>query len=96
MVSLLRDESRRKESRLSFYQCRSQERPMKLLDHNSDKVTIELTLHELHLVNALIQEGRISHQCDSPEGRALEDGIRSIVIMVEQSLRAGQKTTNIQ
>lgn len=64
---------------------------MKLLDHNSDKVTIELTLHELHLVNALIQEGRISHQCDSPEGRALEDGIRSIVIMVEQSLRAGQK-----
>ena len=43
---------------------------MKLLDHAADKVTIEFTLHELHLTSALIQEGRISHQCDSPEGQA--------------------------
>lgn len=69
---------------------------MKLLDHTADKVALELTLHELHLANALIQEGRILHQCDSPAGQTLEDGIRSIVMMVEQSLRAGQKTTNIQ
>lgn len=41
---------------------------MKLLDHTADKVTLELTYHELHLANALIQEGRISHECDSPEG----------------------------
>ena len=38
---------------------------MKLLGHASDKVTIELTLHELHLANLLIQEGRISHECDA-------------------------------
>ena len=69
---------------------------MKLLDHTSDKVTIELTRHELHLASALIQEGRISHQCDSPAGQALEDGFRSIVIMVEQFWKDGQKTTNIQ
>jgi hypothetical protein len=32
-------------------------RPMKLLSHINDKVAIEFTLHELHLANALIQEG---------------------------------------
>ena len=39
-----------------------------ILNTTSEKVTIELTRHELHLANALIQEGRISHRCDSPEG----------------------------
>jgi hypothetical protein len=63
---------------------------MKLLDHTSNRVTVELTLHELHLTNALIQEGRISHECDSPNGQALEDGIRSIVIRLEEALNAGQ------
>lgn len=60
---------------------------MKLLDHTEDKVTIELSRHELHLANALIQEGRISHQCDSPAGQALEDGIRSIVIRLEEAIK---------
>ena len=64
---------------------------MKLLDHTADTVTVELTHHELHLANALIQEGRISHQCDSPAGQALEDGVRSIVIRLEASLKAGQE-----
>ncbi|EEB77613.1 hypothetical protein GPB2148_1347 [marine gamma proteobacterium HTCC2148] len=64
---------------------------MKLLDHTSYKVTLELTRHELHLANALIQEGRISHECDSPEGKALEDGVRSALIMVEEALKAGQE-----
>ncbi len=63
---------------------------MKLLDHTSYKVTLELTLHELHLTSALIQEGRISHECDSPEGKALEDEVRSALIMVEEALKAGQ------
>ena len=62
---------------------------MKLVDQTSGKVTIELTRHELHLVSALVQEGRISHQCDSPEGQAVEDGIRSIVIRLEVALKAG-------
>ena len=69
---------------------------MKLLNHTADNVSIELALHELHLANALMQEGRISHQCDSPTGQALEDGIRSITIMIEQPLRVAQETTNIQ
>ena len=61
---------------------------MKLLHHTADKVTLELSLHELHLANALIQEGRISHQCDSPEGQSLEDGIRSVVIMLEEAAKS--------
>ena len=69
---------------------------MKLLSHANDKVTIELTRHELHPANALIQEGRISHQCDSQTGQALEDGFRSLVMTVEGSLKAGQETTNMQ
>ena len=63
---------------------------MKLLNHTADKATLELTCHELHLAKALIQEGRISHECDSPEGQALEDGFRSIVIRLEASWKAGQ------
>ncbi len=58
---------------------------MKLLNHTADKGTLELTHHELHLANALIQEGRISHACDSPEGQALEDGFRSVVIKSEKA-----------
>ena len=69
---------------------------MKLLDHAADKIIVELSCHELHLASALIQEGRISHQCNSPAGQALDDGIRSIVIMVEGSLKTGRETTNIQ
>jgi hypothetical protein len=63
---------------------------MKLLNHTADKVSLELTRHELHLANALIQEGRISHESDSPESQALEDGIRSIVMRLEASRKAGQ------
>jgi hypothetical protein len=62
---------------------------MKLINHTADKATLELTRHELHLANALIQEGRISHECDSPEGQALEDGIRSIVMRLEEAAKAG-------
>tara|TARA_R110002072_G_C7792178_1_gene520951 strand:- start:226 stop:435 length:210 start_codon:yes stop_codon:yes gene_type:complete len=61
---------------------------MKLLNHTADKVTLELTRHELHLANALIQEGRISHECDSPEGQALEDGFRSFVIRLEEAAKS--------
>jgi len=62
---------------------------MKLVDHTADKVSLELTRHELHLANALLQEGRLSLQCGSPEGQALEDAIRSIVIRVEEAAKSG-------
>ena len=62
---------------------------MKFLSNANDKATIELTRHELHPANALIQEGRISPECDSPEGQALEDGMRSIVIRLEESAKSG-------
>lgn len=68
--------------------------PIRFLNHTTDKVTLELSLHELRLANALIQEGRISHECDSPRGPALEDGIKSAVLMVEDSIKSGQKVTS--
>ena len=61
---------------------------MKLMNHAADKVILGLTRHELHLANALIQEGRISHECNSPEGQALEDGFRSIVIRLEEAAKS--------
>ena len=62
---------------------------MKLVEHTSKKVTLELTHHELHLASALIQEGRVAHECDSPDGQALEDGVRSIVIRLEEAAKSG-------
>jgi soluble cytochrome b562 len=61
---------------------------MKLLNHTADKATLELTRQELQLANALIQEGRISHESDSPEAQALEDGIRSIVMRLEEAAKS--------
>ena len=61
---------------------------MKLLNRNPHKATLELTRHELHLVNALIQEDRISHECDSPEGQSLEDGVRSIMIRMDEAAKS--------
>ena len=63
---------------------------MKLLNHTTDTVALEFTRHELHLANALIQAGRISHECDSPEGQELEDGIRSIVIGLEEAVKGSE------
>jgi hypothetical protein len=63
--------------------------PMRFLSHTTDKVTLELSLHELHLANALIQAGRIFHECDSPNGQALEDGVRSMVIRLEEAVTSG-------
>ena len=67
---------------------------MKLINHTTDKVTLEFTPHELHLANILIQEGRLSYECDSPEGQALEDSVRSVLIMVEEATKSGQNITS--
>ncbi len=61
---------------------------MKLLKQTYHKATLELTPDELHLANALIQEGRISHECDSLDGQALEDGFRSIVIRMDEAAKS--------
>jgi hypothetical protein len=68
---------------LSFNPCQPRKTNETPQPHD-DKITIEFTPHELHLANALIQEG----QCDSPEGQALADGIRSIVIRLEEAAKS--------
>jgi hypothetical protein len=67
---------------------------MKLISQANNKVIIEFTQHELHLANILIQEGRISYECDSPAGQALEDSVRSVLIMVKEATKAGQNITS--
>jgi hypothetical protein len=69
---------------------------MKLLSTNPENITIEFTRHELHLVNALVQEGRLSHGCDSPKGQALEDEIRTVVIRMAEAIKAGQDMARLQ
>lgn len=62
---------------------------MKLISVANNKVTIEFTQRELHLANALIQEGRISFECESTDGQALENGVRSAVILMEDAKSSG-------
>jgi hypothetical protein len=50
-----------------------------LLNHSPENVIVERIHHELQLANTLIQEGRISHECDSAEGQALENGIKTSI-----------------
>ena len=41
---------------------------MKLLNHTTEKGTLEFNRNELLLANAPTQDGRISRWCDSSEG----------------------------
>ena len=59
-----------------------------LLNHSPENVIVERVHHELQLANTLVQEGRISHECDSAEGQALENGIRTVVIMSEEAAKS--------
>jgi hypothetical protein len=64
---------------------------MNLLDHNAEGVTIHLDGMELLMIMALIQEGRISFQCDGPTGQALDDLFCAAVMLVEEARKTGQK-----
>jgi hypothetical protein len=64
---------------------------MNLLDHDAEGVTIHFDGMELLMIMALIQEGRISFQCDGPTGQALDDLFCSAVILVEEARKTGQK-----
>ena len=69
---------------------------MNLLSTDPERIAIEFSRHELHLLNALVSEGRISFECDQPSGQSLECGIRSIVIRMEEAISGGQGMTSTQ
>ena len=63
---------------------------MNLLSHDAEGATIHLDERELLMIMALIQEGRISFECDAPTGQALDDMFSRAVILVEEARRARQ------
>ena len=58
---------------------------MNLLKHNAQGATIHLDERELLMIMALVQEGRISFECDSPTGRALDELFSQAVILVGEA-----------
>ena len=55
---------------------------MNLLDHDADGATIHLDERELLMMMALIQEGRVSFECESLTGQALDDLVSTAVALV--------------
>jgi len=58
---------------------------MNLLKHNAQGATIHLDERELLMIMALVQEGRVSFECDSPTGRALDELFSQAVILVGEA-----------
>jgi hypothetical protein len=63
---------------------------MNLLDHNAEGATIHLDERELLMIMALIQEGRMSFDCDAPTGQALDDLFSTAVQLVEEARKTRQ------
>jgi hypothetical protein len=64
---------------------------MNVLSHNAKGATIHLDGKELLMVMVLIQEGRLSFQCDDPTGQALDKLFCSAVTSVEEARKTRQK-----
>ena len=62
-----------------------------LLSHDAEGATIRLDGKELLMVMVLIQEGRLSFQCDDPTGQALDELFCSAVTSVEEARKTRQK-----
>jgi len=58
---------------------------MNLLNHNAVGATIHLEEKELLMLTMLIQEGRISFECDSPTGQALDHLFRQATMLVNRA-----------
>ncbi|MEM1153934.1 MAG: hypothetical protein AAGI44_07320 [Pseudomonadota bacterium] len=56
---------------------------MTLLKHDEYGATIKLLSHELNVLNMLVQEERLSYDCKSDTGEALEQFIRGVSILVD-------------
>ncbi len=58
---------------------------MNLLNHNAVGATIHLDEKELLMLTMLIQEGRISFECESPTGQALDHLFRQATMLVNRA-----------
>ena len=64
---------------------------MNLISHDAEGGTIRLDGQELLMIMVLIQEGRLSFQCDDPTGQALDELFCSAVSLVEEARTPGRK-----
>ena len=64
---------------------------MNLLKHNAEGAVIQLDEWELLMMMALLQEGRVSFECDSPTGQALDELFSTAVILVGQARQSDQE-----
>ena len=67
---------------------------MNLLNHNAQGATIHLDGRELLMIMALIQEGRISFECEGITGNALDELFSTAVILVEEARNTGHVMSN--
>lgn len=58
---------------------------MKLLDHDAQGATLHLNGRELLMMMALVQEGRVSFECQGETGRQLDDLFSTAVVLVAQA-----------
>ena len=68
---------------------------MKLVSHDAEGATRHLQETELQMVMALIQEGRLAFECDSPTGHALNELFKSAAKRVQRARTKGQETASI-
>ena len=57
---------------------------MKLLHHDGKGATMHLEGKELLMMMALVQEGRVSFECESPTGQALDELVSRAVMLVNE------------
>ena len=67
---------------------------MNLLSHDAQGATINLDGRELLTLMLLIQEGRISFQCEDPTGKALDELFCSAMMLVEEARTGGRRISN--
>lgn len=68
---------------------------MKLVSYDAEGATIHLEKSELLMAMALIQEGRLAFECNSPTGQALNELFKSAAKLVQRARTTGQKVTRV-
>ena len=58
---------------------------MKMLEHSARGATLQLDERELLMLMALVQEGRISFECEGLTGQALDDLVSTAVTQVRRA-----------
>ena len=58
---------------------------MQLIDHDAEGAILRIDQKELLMMYALVQEGRIAFECDSPRGLAIEKGLQGAAMRIAKA-----------